>query len=277
MNAIKKLEQELGVAPPLIMGVLNITPDSFSDGGEFADPNTAIKKAEELAQEGAKIIDIGAESTRPGSSAISADEEIARLSTIIKELSKDFFISVDTYKSETARYCLEHGARMINDVSALRADTKMGDVIREHDCYAVLMYSKEEDNHPHATDNVKDYQNVISEVAVFLNERVTYALKAGIAEDRIILDPGMGKFVSHAAKYSWELLRNLKELKTLIGNFPLLIGTSRKGFLSGSLASRDPISQLTAIKAVEKGAAIIRTHNVKMAAEFMLTTKKISS
>lgn len=256
-------------APPSIAGILNVTPDSFSDGGKFAEPSLAITQAKLLAEQGAAIIDIGGESTRPGSLPIPSEVEIQRILPVVQALAAELFISVDTYQAKTAAAVLSAGARMINDISALRADQEMRAVVREHHCYVVLMYSKESAAHPHASETKKDYEDVMQEISQFLHRQVNFALDGGIAENRIIIDPGMGKFLSHAPKYSWEVLKCLPMLREHGLHFPILVSTSRKGFLGGELKDRDPISQLTALIATLKGTALIRTHNVSMAHEYL--------
>lgn len=254
---------------PIIMGILNVTPDSFSDGGKYLKQEEAIKGAEELSLEGAAIIDIGGESSRPGSKSLSAEEELLRIEKIVSALAKRFTISIDTYKAKTAGRCLELGAKIINDISALRAEPELAKVIKEFNAFVILMHSKESDSHPLATKENKDYQNLIQEVAEFLLRRADFAMKAGITENKIILDPGMGGFLSPNPLYSWELLEKLELLIEKIKPFPLLLGTSRKGFLGGALKDRDPLSQLTALSASLKGASIIRTHRPKMFREFL--------
>ncbi len=250
------------------MGILNVTPDSFSDGGKYFNKEEAIIGAEKFALEGAAIIDIGGESSRPGSKSLSAEEELLRIEDIVFTLAPRFTISIDTYKSRTARRCLELGAKIINDISALRAEPDLAKVVKAAGSYIVLMHSKESDSRPLATKENKDYQNLILEVSEFLLRRADFALKTGIAENKIILDPGMGGFLSPNPKYSWELLENLEILIEKIKPFPLLLGTSRKGFLGGKLEERDPLSQLTALSASLKGASIIRTHQPRMFKQF---------
>jgi len=252
-----------------IMGVLNLTPDSFSDGGNFVTPLAALAQAEHLISSGADILDLGAESTAPGANPITASAEIARLEPILPLVAGRYQISIDTYKSETARFALERGARMINDVSALRADPALADVVREYGASLVLMHSKELGATPHATDSRADYKDVVGEIAEALLRRVDFALARQLAEKQLILDPGIGRFISHEAKYSWELIDRLRELVERVAPFPVLLGTSRKGFLGGSMAERDPASQLTGLIAATKGVSIIRTHQVGMMRQFL--------
>lgn len=261
---------------PLVMGVLNITPDSFSDGGKYLEVTKALDKAEQLAKDGSNIIDIGGESSRPGSTSLSAEDELKRIEQVVKILGNKYFLSIDTYKAKTAQKCLELGAKMINDISAFRAQPEIAKVAKDANCFVILMHSKEKDSYPLATKESREYKNLIQEIADFLNKRVEFALSQGISESKIILDPGMGGFLSPNDNYSWELLDKLNLLVEKIEPFPLLIGTSRKGFLASKVKfsgndfeHRDPISQLTSLNAYLKGASIIRTHNPKMFLDFV--------
>ena len=271
----RSLERALSCPPPWIMGILNITPDSFSDGGEYTSPQEAVAHAEQLVSLGANIIDLGAESTAPGSSPVAAQEEIRRISEVLGVLTSRVFLSIDTYKAEVAEYCLSHGARMINDVSGMRADPAMCDVIKKHGSYVIIMHSKESAEHPGATESAKDYRNVVGEIIDFLEERVRFALERGISPDKIVIDPGMGRFLSHDSQYSWDILARLQEIADRL-NYPLCISTSRKGFLGGSVSERDPLSQLTGLAAHLKGAHLIRTHNVGMAKSFFDAWRRIT-
>lgn len=268
-STIQNLRTLLGFDEPWIVGVLNITPDSFSDGGEFYNVERAVSQGIRLRANGAHVVDIGAESTGPGNSAVSAEEEQSRLLEVVTTLAPIVPLSIDTYKASTARFCLEKGACIINDVSALRADKGMVSVISEFDAFVVLMYSKENGASPHVSKSPKVYKDIIAEISKFLSERIEFALKNGISEDKIILDPGMGGFLSPDPKYSWEVLRRFEELTDKFSDFPFMIATSRKGFLGGEITERDPVSQLTAMDALTKGAKLIRTHNVKMCSDFL--------
>jgi dihydropteroate synthase len=257
-------------AAPKIMGILNLTPDSFSDGGKFLDLAESMSQARLLASGGAEIIDLGAESTAPGSRPVSAEVEIQRLAPVLPLLTAESMVSVDTYKSQTARYALENAARIINDVSGLMADPELPFVVRDFDAQLVIMFNKESGKLPHASSSAREYSDVVQEIADELLGRVDRAVSAGIPSRNIILDPGMGKFISHREEYSWELLARLEELVLKLRPFPILIGTSRKGFLGGALAERDSLSQLTALAAALKGVSYIRTHNPTMMREFWL-------
>jgi len=242
-----------------IMGILNITPDSFSDGGKYIGPRQAIKRAKELSDNGAEIIDIGAESTRPGSTEVSEKEELKRISSTVKELASLHTLSIDTYKASIAKKCLEYGAKIINDITALRYDKNMIEVVKEHNCQVVLMYSKKEE--PHADLKSRDYVDVIEDIIEFLSKRIDFALSKGINKDNIILDPGMGAFISPDHKYSWQVVKEFSKFKKHFSEFRTLIGTSRKGFVKKSDA-------LSAFTACYSKADIIRTHNPEMTLEF---------
>lgn len=253
-----------------IVGVLNATPDSFSDGGKFTSVDQAMLHARELVAGGANIIDLGGESTRPGSRYISAEVELERIRLICKELAPLFLLSIDTYKAEVAAACLRDGAAMINDVSALRADPEMVAVVREAGCEIVLMHSSTDGPLPHAnSSNPCTYKDVVAEIAAFLLERAEFALANGIDSSKIILDPGCGAFISSDAVYTWQLLRELDRFIEAVAPFPVYLGVSRKGFLGGPLDQRDAISQFVALDALRKGARYIRTHNPGMLSSFL--------
>lgn len=247
------------------MGILNLTPDSFSDGGKHNTLAKALQHAAQLEKDGADIIDIGGESTGPNSKNISLEEEIARTIPILKQLRKQtkLPISIDTYKSEVARQALEEGADMINDVTALRADKNMAAIVAKYNCPIILMYSK--DFTARTTIKAKKYTDVIKTIKNFLKNRIAYARLQGIKKKNIIIDPGMGQFISSIPKYSYEIIAYLHEFKSL--GHPILLGLSRKSFLGGPLDKRDEKAiPLTAI-AYLNGASIIRTHNVKLTEE----------
>lgn len=258
-----------------IMGVLNVTPDSFSDGGKYTNPEAAITAAKEMLDSGADIIDIGAESTAPGRKQISSNEELCRLTPLIKDISQITTVSIDTFKSETARTCLELGAKMINDVSGLRYSSDMAKTIADFNAKVVIMYSKEEGSSPHASNKEAAYKNLIEEISDFLLKQAELALSAGIKQSDITLDPGMGGFISSEADLSWELIKSFDRLTEKLSPFNVAIATSRKGFLGGNVSERDPASALTALAAVQKGATLVRTHNVKMMREFLEINSKV--
>ena len=248
---------------PLIMGILNITPDSFSDGGKFDIPEKAWQGIQEMILAGVDIIDIGGESTGPGSPDISAEEELRRIQPIIDRISQEDLtervtFSIDTYKASVAEYALENGFGMVNDVTALRGDPDMMGVLLKYQPYVVLMYSK--DDHPRTTKEAVEYDDVVATIKSFLMERVATLIAEGFPEEKIILDPGMGAFISSIPDYSFEVINRLKELRLL--DFPILVGISRKSCLGGQLEERDCPSVEWSLKAIQNGADIIRIHDV---------------
>lgn len=267
--------KKLSLAKPLVMGVLNVTPDSFSDGGKYLDPKKAVKKALEMIEEGADIIDIGGESSGPDSKDVSLKEELARVIPVLRMLraKTEAWVSVDTYKAEVARSAIEAGADMINDVTAFRGDKGLAEVVAESRVPVVIMYSK--DSSARTTRKVVEYKNVVASVQKFLKERVVVGMKAGVEKSQFILDPGMGAFVSSEPKYSLQILKKLEKFGDM--GMPILVGASRKGFIGQVLGIATPLR--TARRpglnerlegglaahalAVLHGAAIIRTHDVK--------------
>lgn len=257
--------KRVSLEKPLIMGILNVTPDSFSDGGQFRSREEAVERALEMIRQGAEIIDIGGESTGPGSKDVSLDEELFRVMPVLETLRNrtDAWVSVDTYKAEVARRALDAGADMINDVTALRGDAGMAQILQGYDVPVVLMYSK--DPTPRTTREPVKYDDVVATVKTFLEERTAFAVKAGIPMERLVLDPGMGAFVSSDAKYSLRLLSRLEQLLEL--GRPLVVGPSRKSFigqvLDVPLNERLEGSLAACAVAVMKGASILRVHDVQ--------------
>ncbi len=243
------------------MGILNVTPDSFSDGGKFNTIEKAVKRAKQIESEGADMIDIGGESTGPNSQNISLEEELKRVIPVIKRIRQisKLPISIDTYKSEVAAQALENGANLINDVTALRGDKNMAKIVSKYNCPIILMYSK--DKTPRTTKETIEYKDILKTIKIFLKNRIKYAEKQGIKKSQIIIDPGMGAFISGIPKYSFEIIAKLKELKEL--GLPILIGISRKSFLGGRIETRDNKSSTLSAIAYLNGADIIRTHNIK--------------
>ena len=240
------------------MGVVNITPDSFSDGGHFFDTNTAIAHARRLADEGAAIIDIGGESTRPGSAPVSQDEEMRRVLPVLEKIS-DLCVSVDTRRPAVMKAALAAGASMINDIQALQAPGAFG-AIRETNCAVCLMHMKGE---PATMQQDPHYDDVVGEVKSFLAERVSAALAAGVERDRLVTDPGFG--FGKTATHNLIVLRRLRELADL--GVPLLAGLSRKSTL-GRITGRPAEERLAgslamALLALQGGAKILRVHDVK--------------
>jgi dihydropteroate synthase len=250
----------------LIMGVLNVTPDSFSDGGLFLDPEAAVARAIAMEAAGADIIDIGGESTRPGSSGISADEELRRIIPVIEGLRGKISIpiSVDTSKSEVAEAAAAAGAEIVNDVTALRNDPRIAEVARRRKLPLTLMHMRGE---PATMQNKPFARDVLRDVTQGLRQAVATARRAGVANSQIILDPGIGFGKSYAQ--NCELLARLPELAPL--GFPILVGTSRKSFIGGALKSesRTPSGNeriwgtaATVAASILEGAHIVRAHDV---------------
>jgi dihydropteroate synthase len=246
----------------LVMGILNVTPDSFSDGGHYSDPSAAVDRALEMVAQGADIIDIGGESTRPGAAPVQAEEEIGRTVPVIQRLREqsDVLVSIDTMKADTATRALEAGADIINDVSALEADPGMVDVAAETQAGLVLMHMK---GSPQTMQNHPDYESVVREVGVYLSERLHFAQEHGVARNRIAIDPGIG--FGKTVEHNLELLRGLPRLAEC--DAPLLAGVSRKSFIGRILNRENPMERRAgslgaAAWAVMRGAHILRTHDV---------------
>ena len=247
------------------MGVLNVTPDSFSDGGKFLNPENAIEQAKRLVQEGAAIVDVGGESTRPGARPVSADEELARVSPVLEALPA-LPVSIDTSKAAVARRALELGAEMVNDVTALCADPQLATVVAEHDAYLCLMHMQGD---PRTMQLAPRYDDVVSEVTTFLQERLEHAVVQGIREERICLDPGIG--FGKTVEQNLELVRRLDVLAEL--GRPILLGFSRKRSLGQILGDPSattgsvPASMGAAVAAFEHGAWMLRVHDVRETVE----------
>lgn len=244
------------------MGVLNVTPDSFSDGGEFADPQVAIRHGRALAAAGADVVDVGGESTRPGSEGVDADTEMKRVLPVVSQLAGEgITVSVDTAKADVAAAAVEAGAEIVNDISA-GGDPGMLGVIGATGAGAVLMHMQ---GTPRTMQDNPHYDDVLGEVREFLLSRARQAEAAGVAHDAIMLDPGIG-FGKHL-EHNLELLRRLGDLVST--GYPVLVGTSRKGFL-GTLTEvtepreRDVATAATTALAVAAGAAMVRVHNVEI-------------
>jgi dihydropteroate synthase len=243
------------------MGVVNVTPDSFSDGGAFLRPEAAVAEAYGMLDEGAAIIDIGGESTRPGSEGVSLDEELRRVEPVLHSL-KDEPVSIDTSKAEVARLALECGAALVNDVTALRGDPELAGVVAHGEAYLCLMHMFGE---PRTMQDDPRYDDVVSEVVAFLEERLAFATDAGIAEDHICLDPGIG--FGKTVEHNLELVDRLGEIVAL--GRPVVVGASRKRFLGRLLGDKDAVTGpvaagvAVAVLAYERGASIIRAHDVR--------------
>jgi dihydropteroate synthase len=243
-----------------IMGVLNVTPDSFSDGGKHLDPESAVRHAVKMAEEGADIIDIGGESSRPGAKSVSEEEEIGRIIPVIKEIkrSTDVILSVDTHKSGVARRALEEGVSIVNDITAL-GDPEMAGLVAEFDAGVVLMHMR---GTPEAMQDDPNYTDVVGEIIEYLRQAAEKAQNAGIPPGRIIIDPGIG--FGKKLEHNLAILENLGQFKKL--EKPILVGTSRKSFL-GELTGKDITGRIFGTAAsvavsVMEGADIVRVHDV---------------
>jgi dihydropteroate synthase len=243
------------------MGVLNVTPDSFSDGGLHLQSAAAVAAGWRMIDEGAAILDVGGESTRPGSEGVSLDEELRRVLPVLEGL-RGAPVSIDTAKAEVARRALELGAGLVNDVTALRGDPGMAALVADSGAYVCLMHMQ---GKPRTMQLSPTYDDVVSEVASFLEERLRFAVDAGIAEQRICLDPGIG--FGKTVEQNFELVRRLDELVAL--GRPILIGFSRKSSLGRLLGDQEATTGTTAasvgvaVAAYERGATILRVHDVR--------------
>jgi dihydropteroate synthase len=255
------------------MGVVNVTPDSFSDGGHFLHPAAAIAEARGMVEEGAAIIDVGGESTRPGSEGVSMDEELRRVEPVLEALI-DVPVSIDTSKAEVARRAFEAGAVMVNDVTALRGDPELAGVVADWGAYLCLMHMLGE---PRSMQDDPRYDDVVAEVASFLEERLAFAVGAGIPEERICLDPGIG--FGKTVEHNLELLARLDEIVAL--GRPVLVGASRKRFLGRILGDSEAVTGpvaagvAIAVLAYERGASIFRVHDVREHVEALKTAAAV--
>ncbi|MBC8031131.1 MAG: dihydropteroate synthase [Pyrinomonadaceae bacterium] len=269
----------------LVMGVLNVTPDSFSDGGSFFSLESSIAHAEQMIAEGADIIDVGGESTRPGGTAIvSADEELKRVLPVISHLAKRTTvpISIDTTKAEVARAALDAGAAIVNDISALRFDFHIADEAARSGAGLVLMHSRGTPATMHKLPPVAD---IIAEVTSSLRASIAVAERRGVKRESIVIDPGIG--FGKSQEQNIELIAKLDQLIAAFPDFPLLIGTSRKSFIGRILAGADgnpaPVedrlhgTMASTTAAVLKGAHIVRVHDVKAAVQTVRVTDAIRS
>ena len=253
--------QRFGLDRPFLMGVVNVTPDSFFDGGRFDDPQRAVEHALRLVEEGADLLDIGAESTRPGAVPVDEREECRRLIPVVAAIAKTVSvpISVDTSKAVVARAAIDAGAVMVNDVTALRGDGSMVDVVAETGVGLVLMHMQ---GTPQTMQKAPRYDDVVGEVAQFLTERARWAIAHGVARDRIVLDPGIG--FGKTLQHNLDLLANLHAFVHL--EFPVLVGPSRKGFIGQlthqTVEARAWGTAAAVALAVEQGANILRVHDV---------------
>lgn len=249
----------------ICMGILNVTPDSFSDGGKHVDIDEALAAVEQMIEDGAEIIDVGGESTKPGYIEVPEDEELNRIAPVIARISSEFdaLISVDTYKSKVAEGALKEGAHIINDITGLMADPNMAGVIKAYDAACVLMFN--------ARTNGEEAGDIIGRASKELQLSVDMAIEAGISEDQIILDPGVG--FGTTREQDMELIKSINELS--LGKYPVLLGVSRKRVIRELMArdsapvDRDVASAAVALCGVTKGASIIRAHNVRATVDAM--------
>jgi len=261
---------------PAVVGILNVTPDSFSDGGNFFDPEAAAEHAASMLDEGAGIIDVGGESSRPGSDPVSQEEEARRVVPVIERIiaaRPEAVISVDTYRSAVAAAALDAGASIVNDVSALRGDPSMISVVAEAQCPVILMHMQGE---PKTMQREPRYTDVVREVKDFLRSRAEHAVRAGVRAENIIVDPGIG--FGKTLDHNLALLRDLEAVVDL--GFPVLVGASRKRFI-GSITGVEEAAErvfgtvATTVLAYEKGATLFRVHDVRANSEALAVAEAV--
>ena len=259
---------------PSVLGVVNVTPDSFSDGGVNLAPEDAVASARRMLAEGAAIVDVGGESTRPGAEPVSLDEELRRVVPVLEQL-EGAPVSIDTAKAGVARRALGLGAEMVNDVTALRADPDLAAVVAERGAYLCLMHMQGE---PRTMQLDPRYGDVVADVARFLDERLTFAVSQGIAEELICLDPGIG--FGKTVEHNFELLRRLDELVAL--GRPIVVGISRKSSLGKLMGDPEATTGTTAasvgaaVAAYERGATILRVHDVREHVEALRAAQAVA-
>ena len=265
MPVVQCRNQQLDLSQVAIMGILNVTPDSFSDGGLWLNPDKAIEHAKYMHEQGAAIIDIGGESTRPGAEPISTDEQCQRVIPVIEALAKhlpEAILSIDTSDAEVMRAAATAGVHLINDVNALRADGAV-QVAAESDCAVCIMHMQ---GQPRSMQQHPTYTDVVTEVSDFLEQRVEACLAAGIRPEKIIIDPGFG--FGKSLQHNLDLLKNLTQLN--VSEYPVLVGLSRKSMFTKlvpalsdqAAAARVYASTAATVVAVQNGASIIRTHDI---------------
>ena len=259
---------------PSVMGVVNVTPDSFSDGGDAYLVGDAVSAARRLYREGAAIVDIGGESTRPGSAGVPLDEELRRVIPVLEQLQGDVPVSIDTAKAEVASRAVALGAELVNDVTALRGDAELAGVVADTGAYLCLLHMQGE---PRTMQVAPAYDDVAAEVTAFLEERLRFAVAAGIAEERICLDPGIG--FGKTMEQNFELVARLDALLAL--GCPVVVGFSRKSSLGRVLG--DPVARTgplsasiaAAVAAYDRGATILRAHDVKEHVEALTVARAV--
>ena len=259
---------------PLVMGVLNVTPDSFSDGGKFATPDAAVAQAQAMVDAGADMIDVGGESTRPGSSPVSADEQIRRVVPVIRQIANlPVTISIDTTRAPVAEAALDAGAAVVNDISAGRDDADMLPLVARRGVPVVLMHMQ---GTPQTMQDAPSYQDVVAETIAFLRDRVSAAQAVGVELSKILLDPGIG--FGKTMEHNLTLLRRQREFLSL--GRPVVIGTSRKGFIGRITGEPEPSRRLFGTAAsvsvsVANGAAVVRVHDVGPMVQVVRMTRAI--
>ena len=271
------LGRTLDLQASVVMGILNVTPDSFSDGGSFSTVDSAVTRARQIIDDGASIIDIGGESSRPGAEPVSIDEEIRRVVPVIEAIRKvsQIAISIDTCKAEVAKAALSAGADIINDISALNFDPKMADLAAQTKAPLVLMHML---GTPRTMQDNPRYTDVVGQINEFFEERIAFAVSRGIATDKLILDPGIG--FGKRPIDNVTILSRLREFHR--HNLPLLVGASRKSFI-GVLDSGAPVdnrlggSLAAAVWAAINGAAVIRVHNVRETVQALNVVKAVNT
>lgn len=270
--------RQLPLSRPLVMGILNVTPDSFSDGGQFSTPQAALQRAMVMVQEGADIIDVGGESTRPGAKPVSAEEELQRVIPAIDLITRNcnVCVSVDTYRAATAAAAIDAGAQIVNDISALRFDEAMAEIIADRKVPVVLMHMQ---GKPGDMQEAPSYHDCVTEVGEFFEERIDYCISRSILKTKLILDPGIG--FGKRLNDNLEILARLDHFKKL--GLPLLIGASRKSFIQmlsqsdGQADQRFGGSIAAAVASVINGANIVRVHDVAPTVEALKVLQGIRS
>lgn len=269
---------KIDLSKPCIMAILNITPDSFSDGGNNLSVSSAVKTALQMVEDGADILDIGGESSRPGAEPVSEKEEINRVIPVIKAIRKEtkIPISIDTYKSETAKQALASGADIVNDISALRFSQAMGEVVAQNNAPLIMMHML---GTPKEMQKNPGYENVNDEIIRFFQQRIMYAESAGISKEKIIIDPGIG--FGKRLEDNLSILKNLELYKLL--DCPILIGTSRKSFINAVHSTKKDAknriggSIASVLVALSNGADLIRVHDVAETVEAVRIFEAIRS
>ncbi len=273
---MKDIISKIKDGAPLVMGVVNVTPDSFSDGGEFYTSEMAIAHGLSLLDEGADILDIGGESTRPGADIMSVEEELNRVIPVLEGLKdKAQFISIDTRNAATMKSAIEAGANIVNDVSALTHDKKSVEVISASGMPVCLMHMR---GKPQTMQSQPQYEDVVAEILSYLQERIEFCIKNRISADRIIIDPGIG--FGKTVEHNLSLLHNINKFQSL--GCPVMLGVSRKSFIGSIAGENDPQNRLSgsiaaALFGVERGVQIVRVHDVKETKQALAVYQAISS